>query len=179
MSRLTNFLAIFNCFLFLFQTNSLDEDYRKISNQSILVIKTSREGGRRVLIIAPRNEPVSVRDAMTGLLLRYVSNTAIKPTIFSILLLDSIVYCGTVQKTISGYDFTNGEAVAELVAGKGVVCLTNYNKFIYAGCYDGNVYVFDSKSKQKVVTLPGLGHMVLSLDVTETKVIFFNYNLIS
>lgn len=30
-------------------------------------------------------------------------------------------------------------------AGVGIVCMRLYKKLLFAGCYDGNIYVFDTK----------------------------------
>lgn len=30
-------------------------------------------------------------------------------------------------------------------AGVGIVCMRLYKQLLFAGCYDGNIYVFDTK----------------------------------
>lgn len=30
-------------------------------------------------------------------------------------------------------------------AGVGIVCMKIYNNLLFAGCYDGNIYIFDLK----------------------------------
>jgi len=38
--------------------------------------------------------------------------------------------------------FQSGEEVCRFQAAAGVVCLRVYNNLLFAGCYDGNIYVF-------------------------------------
>jgi hypothetical protein len=38
----------------------------KIGRESVLALKATKEGARRVLIIGSRNKPIAVRDAATG-----------------------------------------------------------------------------------------------------------------
>ncbi|XP_044728623.1 zinc finger protein 106 [Chrysoperla carnea] len=159
--------------------NNLMEDEKcRIGNEAILALKTQSEGARRILIAAPRNELVSIRDAMTGLLLRYITFTTSDYTIYSIMLSQhgSIIYCGTNKKVILGYNFTDGVLTKELLAGKGIVCLLEYQKLLFAGCYDGFIYVFDIITNQLVTKFVGPGGMILALDVFDNKVIMGSKN---
>jgi len=36
-----------------------------------------------------------------------------------------------------------GEQVIQYDAGVGIVCMRLYKQLLFAGCYDGNIYVFD------------------------------------
>lgn len=36
-----------------------------------------------------------------------------------------------------------GEQVTQYDAGVGIVCMRLYKQLLFAGCYDGNIYVFD------------------------------------
>lgn len=65
-----------------------------ISSDSVLVLKATQEGARRVLLVGSRNAPVCVRDAMSGLRLRELGG-CVTPTVYSLLLENSMIYCGT------------------------------------------------------------------------------------
>lgn len=38
----------------------------------------------------------------------------------------------------------NGEQVTQYNAGVGIVCMRLYRQILFAGCYDGHIYVFDT-----------------------------------
>lgn len=76
----------------------------KISDHNVLVVKATREGARKVLLVATRNSAVSVRDAMSGLHMRNME-TPFFPTVYTLLLENNLVYCGTSQHDILVYTF--------------------------------------------------------------------------
>lgn len=76
----------------------------KIHDTIILSIKATQEGARRVVLIATRNTAITVRDAMSGLLLRTMEG-ALDPTVYTILLENNLVYCGTSNHNILVYTF--------------------------------------------------------------------------
>lgn len=80
------------------------EDAVRLSQNNILAMKASQEGARRVLLVATRNSAVTVRDAMSGLLLREM-HAPIFPTVYTVLLDKNLVYCGTSQHDILVYTF--------------------------------------------------------------------------
>lgn len=150
------------------------------------MIKATQEGSRQVLILASRKREIMVRDAFTGLLLRTMCEEQ-KPTIYSLLLDRSMVYCGTSDKGILILDFNvravyiffhlcfiyflimfmqNGHQVGNYNSGKGVVCMLMYRSLLFAGCYDGLIYVYNTKTQKHVSTIPGPGEgMLLSLAI--------------
>lgn len=69
-----------------------------------MAIKATLEGARRVLLVASRNTQITVRDAMSGLLMRTLDST-FNPTVYTILLENSTIYCGTSQHDILVYTF--------------------------------------------------------------------------
>lgn len=75
-----------------------------ISGGSILVLKATQEGGRKVLLVGSRNSPVCIRDAMSGLHMRTMDGL-ISPTVYSLLLDNSLVYCGTTFHDILVFKF--------------------------------------------------------------------------
>lgn len=53
-------------------------------------------------------------------------------------------------------------------AGKGVVCMLIYKGLLFAGCYDGMIYIFDTKTNVHVSTIGGPGEgMLLSLAIVD------------
>lgn len=78
------------------------EHSHKISEQSVLMLKATQEGARKILLVASRNCPVTVRDAMSGLLLRIISTPS---TVYTLLLQESVLYFGTSQHDILVYTF--------------------------------------------------------------------------
>lgn len=67
-------------------------------------MKATKEGARKVLLVATRNSAVSVRDAMSGLYMRSME-TPFLPTVYTLILEDNLVYCGTSQHDILVYTF--------------------------------------------------------------------------
>lgn len=39
--------------------------------------------------------------------------------------------------------FQTGDEVCKFKTAAGVVCIRIYNNLLFAGCYDGNIYVFN------------------------------------
>jgi hypothetical protein len=103
----------------LFQQSKIEFEDR-ISRDSVLVLKAAQEGARRVLIVGTRNAPVCVRDAMSGLHLRTM-NEIVSPTVYTLLLENSMVYCGTTFHDILVFRFH----VSESLSGGSVVISLN------------------------------------------------------
>jgi hypothetical protein len=155
---------------FNIKTSSLIGEPLKIGRESVLTLKATKEGPRQVLIIGSRNKPIAVRDAATGLLLRTVCNNW-SHTVYSIVRSASLVYCGTKTGTIPAFEFTSGEEVCRFQAAAGVVCLRVYNNLLFAGCYDGNIYVFSIHDKTQVACIAGPGKMLLCMDIVKNRII--------
>ncbi|KAJ8964879.1 hypothetical protein NQ314_004561 [Rhamnusium bicolor] len=78
----------------------------KFSDNSIFVVKPRQEGARKVLLIGSRNSPICIRDAMTGLHMRIMENQYIvSPTVYSLILENNLVYCGTTNYDILVFSF--------------------------------------------------------------------------
>lgn len=77
----------------------------KKMGSDVLVVKAAQEGPRRILLVGHRNAPIYVRDAMSGLCLRSFSNEAITPTVYSIVINGSSLYCGTAKDNILVFSF--------------------------------------------------------------------------
>ncbi|KAG7202572.1 hypothetical protein KM043_009768 [Ampulex compressa] len=142
----------------------------QFSDKSVLALKATSEGSRRVLIVASRNQPITIRDAQSGLFLRSISGDK-SHTVYSLMRDNSLIYCGTSGTSIPVFDFTSGEQVMQYDAGVGIVCMRLFKQLLFAGCYDGNIYVFDTKDHNLVCSMPGPGNMLLSMEVINDKII--------
>ncbi|XP_034249755.1 uncharacterized protein LOC117650438 [Thrips palmi] len=130
----------------------------------ILCIKTHKEGPRRVLIVASRQQTIAIRDALSGLLLRSFGISSPELTVYSILCHNNLVYCGSNTNNILVYDFQSGELKFKLHAGQGITAMKVYNDHLFCGCYDGKIYVFNLKTHNQVCSVNGPGNMILALD---------------
>ncbi|XP_050487221.1 uncharacterized protein LOC126871915 isoform X3 [Bombus huntii] len=142
----------------------------QFSDKSVLALKATNEGPRRVLIVASRSQPITIRDAQNGLFLRTICGQK-SHTVYSLMRNNHLIYCGTSSTSILVFDFTNGEQTMQYDAGVGIVCMRLYKQLLFAGCYDGNIYVFNTKDHQLVCSIPGPGNMLLSMEVIDNKII--------
>ncbi|KAL2722573.1 protein 175-like isoform X2 [Vespula squamosa] len=145
-------------------------DSIQFSDKSVLALKATNEGPRRVLIVASRNQPITIRDAQNGLFLRTICGQK-NHTVYSLMRNNNLIYCGTSSTSILVFDFTNGEQRVQYDAGVGIVCMRLYHKLLFAGCYDGNIYVFDIQDHKLICSIPGPGNMLLSMEVVDNKII--------
>ncbi|XP_050354069.1 repetitive organellar protein [Nymphalis io] len=141
----------------------------KFSDQSILALRAMKEGPRKVLLVAARSENVTIKDAQTGLLLRTLDGP--KMTVYSLLYEDGKVYSGTSSHQIHVFDYTSGSHVGTHEGGKGAVCLRATGGLLFAGCYDGCVYVYREGEGQPFAQIRGPSLMLLSLAVVGSKII--------
>ncbi|XP_076666683.1 uncharacterized protein LOC143368161 isoform X2 [Andrena cerasifolii] len=142
----------------------------QFSDKSVLALKATNEGPRRVLIVASRSQPITIRDAQSGLFLRTICGQK-SHTVYSLMRDHNLIYCGTSSTSILVFDFTNGEQMMQYDAGVGIVCMRLFKQLLFAGCYDGNIYVFNTKDRRLVCSIPGPGNMLLSMEVIDNKII--------
>ncbi|XP_076637992.1 uncharacterized protein LOC143350077 isoform X2 [Colletes latitarsis] len=142
----------------------------QFSDKSVLALKATNEGPRRVLIVASRSQPITIRDAQNGLFLRTICGQK-SHTVYSLMRDNNLIYCGTSTTSILVFDFTNGDQMMQYDAGVGIVCMQLYKQLLFAGCYDGNIYVFDTKDHRLVCSIPGPGNMLLSMEIIDNKII--------
>uniref|UniRef100_A0A1Y1MCW8 Uncharacterized protein n=1 Tax=Photinus pyralis TaxID=7054 RepID=A0A1Y1MCW8_PHOPY len=147
-------------------------DQTKISNFNILMMKASTEGPRKILVVATRNSPVSIRDALSGLLLRTME-TSFSPTVYTLLIDKNLIYCGTSQHDILVYTFEDGHLARqhEATKSKGVVCMQILGNLLFAGCYNGNIYVYNIKTNAYLGIMSGPGGLMLSMEIVDDKII--------
>lgn len=86
------------------KSGCLREDKLDFSDKPVLALKASTEGVRKVLIVASRNQPITIRDAQSGLFLRTISGQR-NHTVYSLMRNDNLVYCGTSSTSLPVFDF--------------------------------------------------------------------------
>ncbi|XP_046750634.1 uncharacterized protein LOC124413888 [Diprion similis] len=157
-------------FRFNIKSHTFKSDEIKFSEEAVLALKATTEGPRRVLIAASRSQPITIRDALSGLFLRTISGNR-SYTVYSLMMESNLVYCGTSSTALPVFDFINGSQIELYNAGPGIVCMRMYKRLLFAGCYDGNIYVFDTKDRRLVCSIPGPGNMLLSMDIVKNKMV--------
>ncbi|XP_070160563.1 extracellular matrix-binding protein ebh isoform X2 [Polyergus mexicanus] len=155
---------------FHIKASSIKGSSIEFSDKSVLALKATNEGPRRILIVASRNQPITIRDAQTGLFLRMISGQK-NHTVYSLMRHNNLIYCGTSSTSINVFDFTTGEQTIQYDAGVGIVCMRLSGQLLFAGCYDGNIYVFDTRNHKLIRSIPGPGNMLLSIEVVHNKII--------
>ncbi|KAM0728738.1 Zinc finger protein 106 [Formica fusca] len=155
---------------FHIKVSSIKGSSIEFSDKSVLALKATNEGPRRILIVASRNQPITIRDAQTGLFLRTISGQK-NHTVYSLMRHNNLIYCGTSSTSINVFDFTTGEQTIQYDAGVGIVCMRLSGQLLFAGCYDGNIYVFDTRNHKLICSIPGPGNMLLSIEVVHNKII--------
>lgn len=91
--------------IFFTQTSNIKGSSIGFSDKSVLALKATNEGARRILIVASRNQPITIRDAQTGLFLRTISGQK-NHTVYSLMRHNNLIYCGTSSTSINVFDFT-------------------------------------------------------------------------
>lgn len=89
----------------IFQSGVIKGNSIQFSDKSVLALKATNEGPRRVLIVASRNQPITIRDAQNGLFLRTICGQK-SHTVYSLMRDYNLIYCGTSSTSIPVFDFT-------------------------------------------------------------------------
>lgn len=68
--------------------------------------------------------------------------------------------------------FQDGQLVFkhEAAKSKGVVCMQIVGKLLFAGCYNGNIYVYNIKTNDYLGTMKGPGGLLLCMNIVDDKV---------
>lgn len=74
------------------------------TGQSVIAIKATKEGARNIIILGCKGNVVLLHDAATGLLLRRLSMPD-GLNVYSLLLLDGHLFCGTQKNEVFKFDF--------------------------------------------------------------------------
>ncbi|CAG9854422.1 unnamed protein product [Phyllotreta striolata] len=145
--------------------------------ERILTIKATVEGARRVLLIGTRNSPIMIRDAMNGLLLRKIDTN--DSTVYSMVIHKNYIICGTQSFDILIFNFHNGQLEHRFDAtmSKGVPCMKLVGKCLFAGCRNGNIYVFNLETNVLLDTLRGPGDVIVSMEILNNQVIIGTLSL--
>ncbi|KAG8227792.1 hypothetical protein J437_LFUL006426 [Ladona fulva] len=142
----------------------------------VMAIQASKEGPRKVLIVALRDKPIIVRDASTGLLLRSVNESTEKHIVYAIHAVHGLVYAGSSLYGLTAWDFTNGKRVHQYEGCGSIVAVHVVNRKIYAASYDGNVYIYDCRDSKPEYIIKASNKMLLCLEVKHNKTANFeNY----
>lgn len=89
----------------IFQSGAIKANSIQFSDKSVLALKATNEGPRRVLIVASRSQPITIRDAQSGLFLRTICGQK-SHTVYSLMRDHNLIYCGTSSTSILVFDFT-------------------------------------------------------------------------
>lgn len=95
----------------------------------MLALKATNEGPRRVLIVASRNQPITIRDAQNGLFLRTICGQK-SHTVYSLMRDYNFIYCGTSSTSIPVFDFTVRNNIVYISYHIIIVILHYYIKII-------------------------------------------------
>ncbi|KYM85433.1 hypothetical protein ALC53_04676 [Atta colombica] len=138
---------------FYIEAGAIKEDSIPFSEKSVLALKATNEGPRRILIIASRNQPINIRDALTGLLLRMISGQN-NSTVYSLLRHDNLIYCGTSSTSINVFDFTaNSHKLIHSIRGPGNMLLSVevVNSKIVAGSKDKRLHMWQMPTQVRAL----------------------------
>ncbi|EDW81467.2 uncharacterized protein Dwil_GK12087 [Drosophila willistoni] len=160
-----------NLFTFDVMTNKVMESPLLSTGQSIIAVKATKEGPRKIVILGCKGNFVYMHDATTGLLLRRLTLPN-DLNVYSLLLNDGHVYCGTQKNEIFKFDFASGNLVDKVSCGNGAVSMVAYGeRYLLVGCYDGYIYVLDKLGCNQMGRFEGAGRMVLALAIAGDKVV--------
>uniref|UniRef100_B3P0H9 GG22416 n=1 Tax=Drosophila erecta TaxID=7220 RepID=B3P0H9_DROER len=152
-------------------TNKVMEQPLVSTGQSIIAIKATKEGVRKILVLGCKGNFVQMHDAGNGLLLRRVF-IAEGLNIYSLLLDEGHMYCGTQKNEIYQLEFDTGNLVTKFSCGNGAVAVASYGeRYLLVGCYDGFIYVLNKITGTQVGRFEGAGRMVLALSVAGDKIV--------
>ncbi|XP_070137817.1 zinc finger protein 106 [Drosophila bipectinata] len=152
-------------------TNKIIDNPLLSTGQSIIAVKATKEGIRKILLIGCKGNFVLMHDAGSGLLLRQFEIPE-GLNVYSILLDDNYLYCGTQKNEIFQFEFVTGILTGKFKCGNGAVSIASYeDRYLLVGCYDGFIYVLDKVAGKGVGSFKGAGRLILSLIVAGDKIV--------
>ncbi|KAH8409794.1 hypothetical protein KR222_007601, partial [Zaprionus bogoriensis] len=141
------------------------------TGQSIIAVKATKEGARKIVMLGCKGNTVFLHDAASGLLLRRLSVPE-GLNVYSLLLADGHVFCGTQKNEVFKFEFASGAMVNTLSCGNGAVAMATYrDRYLLIGCYDGFIYVLNREKGNQLGRFNGPGRLVLALAIAGDKVI--------
>ncbi|CAH0550206.1 unnamed protein product [Brassicogethes aeneus] len=150
----------------------------QISKSNVMVLKATQEGARRILLVGSRHAPVCIRDAITGLHMRTLADH-ISPTVYSLLLERSLVYCGTTAHNVLVFSFNDGSLkdVYNAPNSKGIGGMKIFENLLFASCLNGFIYTYNLKDNQYIGSIKGPGGVILSMEVIKYQIIVSTMSL--
>ncbi|EDV93786.1 GH18101, partial [Drosophila grimshawi] len=141
------------------------------TGQSIIAVKATKEGVRKIILLGCKGNFVFLHDAATGLLLRRFA-VPDGLNVYSLLLIDGHVYCGTQKNEVFRFEFASGNMTNTLSCGNGAVAMATYGEqYLLVGCYDGFIYVLNKETGRQLGRFSGPGRLVLALAIAGDKVV--------
>ncbi|KAM8703798.1 hypothetical protein ACLKA7_008432 [Drosophila subpalustris] len=160
-----------NIFTYNIATNKVMDMPLLSTGQSIIAVKATKEGARRIIMLGCKGNFVFLHDAASGLLLRRLSIPE-GLNVYSLLLIDGHVFCGTQKNEVYKFEFASGNMCNTLSCGNGAVAMAVYqDKYLLIGCYDGFIYVLNKETGMRLGRFNGPGRLVLALAIVGDKVV--------
>ncbi|KAH8369475.1 hypothetical protein KR009_012088 [Drosophila setifemur] len=160
-----------NIFTFNIVTNKMMDMPLLSTGQSIIAVKATKEGVRKILVLGCKGNFIHMHDAGNGLLLRRLEIPE-GLNVYSLLLNDGHIYCGTQKNQIYQFEFATGNFITKLSCGNGAVSIVPYKeRYMLVGCYDGFIYVLNKLAGTQVGRFKGAGRLVLALAVAGDKIV--------
>ncbi|XP_034117836.1 uncharacterized protein LOC117576852 isoform X2 [Drosophila albomicans] len=160
-----------NIYTYNVAANKLMDTPLLFTGQSIIAIRAIKEGARQIIMFGCKGNTVFLHDAASGLLLRRLSIPE-GLNVYSLILSDGHVFCGTQKFEVFKFDFATGNICNISNCGNGAVSMAAYGeRFLLVGCYDGFIYVLDKETGLRLGRFKGCGRLVLALAVAGDKVI--------
>ncbi|KAL7731300.1 hypothetical protein ACLKA6_014471 [Drosophila palustris] len=160
-----------NIFTYNIATNKVMDMPLLSTGQSIIAVKATKEGARRIIMLGCKGNFVFLHDAASGLLLRRLSIPE-GLNVYSLLLIDGHVFCGTQKNEVYKFEFSSGNMCNTLSCGNGAVAMAVYqDKYLLIGCYDGFIYVLNKETGMRLGRFNGPGRLVLALAIVGDKVV--------
>ncbi|XP_034664228.1 uncharacterized protein LOC117898720 [Drosophila subobscura] len=158
-------------FVYNVVTNKMIESPLLSTGQSIIAVKATKEGHRKIIILGCKGNFVYLHDAATGQLLRRLG-VPDGLNVYSLLLNDGHIYCGTQKNEIYKFEFASGNLVTKLSCGNGAVSMVSFrDRYLLIGCYDGFIYVLDKHKGSQVGRFEGAGRLVLALAIAGDSIV--------
>ncbi|XP_065171374.1 uncharacterized protein [Atheta coriaria] len=143
----------------------------KISESAVLAIKGSMDGSRRVLVVALRNAPISIRDASSCLELRTIGEDLY--SVYSIVLFHNRVYCGTSHDDVLVYNFHDGQLLLKHgeSRGSGIVNMIIVRNVLFVACYNGKICIYNTTDNSFITSMTAPSGLLLSMAIVNKKLI--------
>ncbi|XP_064623359.1 zinc finger protein 106-like isoform X2 [Lineus longissimus] len=123
-------------------------DYFACGEKPISCITSSKEGPRKILLVASFDSSITVRDAKNGLLLRSIGSHLKTP--LTVIEKDNSVYSGSSDRTIRLHKLNSGISVLTMTMTGPVTALALSGKYLLAASYDGVIRCYNTEDSFKL-----------------------------